>query len=91
MATKTSISLDETLLERIDQAARELDLPRVRLLAHAAEEFLTGRENRKLLEQLVRAYSDSPSAEETELRRRHGNRYRRAAENSDDACFQTGP
>ena len=80
MATKTAISLDETLLERIDRAARDLDLPRSRLLARAAEEFLTEHENRKLLERLDRAYSDPPTAEEAEVRRRHRRRHRRTVE-----------
>ena len=82
MATKTAISLDESLLERIDQAARELRLPRSRLLARAAEDFLTQHESRKLLERLDRAYSDQPTAEEVGVRRGHRRRHRRAVEGS---------
>lgn len=81
-AVKTAVSLDEKLLERIDQAAEDLRLPRSRLLARAAEEFLVDHENRKLLERLDRAYSDPPTAEEAELRRRHRRRHRRAVEGS---------
>lgn len=79
-AIKTAVSLDERLLERIDRAAEELRLPRSRLLARAAEEFLVEYENQKLLEQLDRAYSDPPTAEEEELRRRHRRGHRRAVE-----------
>lgn len=79
-AIKTAVSLDEKLLERIDQAADELRLPRSRVLARAAEEFLTEHENRKLLERLDRAYADQPTVEETELRRQHRRRHRRAVE-----------
>ena len=82
MTTKTAISLDESLLERIDQAARELRLPRSRLLARATEEFLTEHENRKLLERLDRAYSDHPTAEEVGVRGGHRRRHRRAVEGS---------
>lgn len=82
MAIKTAVSLDEDLLERIDRVAQELRLPRSRLLARAAEEFLTEHENRRLLERLNRAYSEQPTAEEAELRRRHRRRHRRTVEGS---------
>lgn len=81
-AVKTAVSLDEKLLERIDQVADELRLPRSRLLARAAEEFLVEHENRKLLERLNRAYSEGPTAEEVELRLRHRRRHRRLVEGS---------
>jgi metal-responsive CopG/Arc/MetJ family transcriptional regulator len=82
MVIKTAVSFDEKLLERIDRAAQELRLPRSRLLARAAEEFLTEHENRALLERLNRAYCDRPTAEESELRRRQRGRHRRAVEGS---------
>jgi len=81
-AVKTAVSLDEKLLERIDQAAEELRLPRSRLLARAAEDFLSERENRKLLERLDRVYGDPPTAEEEELRRRRRRQHRRNVEGS---------
>ncbi len=80
VAMKTAISLDQRLLERIDQAAEELDLPRSRLLARAAEEFLAEHETRKLLERLDRAYADQPTTEEKELLERHRGRRRQALE-----------
>jgi len=70
---KTAISLDEELLRRVDAVARELDEPRSRVLARAAEEFLRRLENRHLLEGLNQAYGDdvpgSDEAAEKELRR----------------------
>lgn len=82
MTVKTAVSLDEELLERIDRVAEELRLPRSRLLARAAEEFLAEHENRKLLEQLNQAYSDAPAPEEEELLRGHRRRHRRRVEGS---------
>lgn len=79
-AVKTAISLDEDLLARIDEAARELRLPRSRLLARAAETFLEDHANQKLLDQLDRAYSGEPTADEIELRRRHRGGHRRSVE-----------
>lgn len=64
---KTAISLDAPLLERIDEAARELELPRSRLLARAAEEFLRRRDNARLLTRLDEAYSGGPTPEEESL------------------------
>jgi len=71
MATvKTAVSLDGSLLERIDDLAEELELPRSRVIARAAEEFLKRRESRRLLEELNEVYADEPTPEEMELQRR---------------------
>lgn len=64
---RAAISLEEPLLERLDQAARELDLPRSRVLARAAEEFLERHESAHLLAQLNAAYAGAPTAEEKTL------------------------
>lgn len=55
---KTAISLDADLLRRIDAVARELDEPRSRVLARAAEDFLGRLETRRLRERLDLAYTD---------------------------------
>lgn len=60
---KTAISLQETLLKRIDALARELDMSRSRLFALAAEEYLHRYQNQKLLEALNAAYDDLPDPE----------------------------
>lgn len=56
-AIKTAISMEEELLRRIDAVARELDEPRSRVLARAAEDFLRRRESRRLLERLDTAHA----------------------------------
>jgi predicted transcriptional regulator len=71
--TKTAISLDEDLLRRVDAVAEELQEPRSRILARAAEDFLRRREQRRILESLDRAYgeetSEAGAGAEKELRR----------------------
>jgi metal-responsive CopG/Arc/MetJ family transcriptional regulator len=79
-SVKTAISLDADLLERIDAAAREGAMPRSRLLAEAAEEYLRRRENARLLAQLDRVYGADAGEEEAELRRRWRPLYRRVVE-----------
>ena len=71
MATvKTAVSLEGSLLERIDSLAEELDLPRSQVIARAAEDFLRRLESRRLLEELNEAYAGDPTPEEVELQRR---------------------
>lgn len=67
---KTAVSLDASLIQRIDDLAKELELPRSRLIARAAEDFLQRWETRRLLIELNRAHTDEPTDEEVELRRR---------------------
>ena len=64
---KTAISLQETLLQKIDALARELDLSRSRLFALAAEEFLQRYQNQKLLDAINAAYDDLPDSDEETL------------------------
>ncbi len=73
---RAAISLEEPLLKRLDRAARELELPRSRLLARAAEEFLERYEATHLLAQLNAAYGSEPSSEEkaVNLQRRRSHR-----------------
>lgn len=79
-SVKTAISLDADLLERIDAQARASDVPRSRLLAQAAEEYLRRRENERLLEQLNSVYGADGGEEEAALRRLWRPRHRRMAE-----------
>lgn len=62
-AVKTAISLDEDLLRQIDDLAVELEQPRSRVLARAAEEFLRRRESRRILKALNQAHSTADDAE----------------------------
>ena len=74
---KTAISLDAPLLRQIDAVAAELKVPRTRLLARAAEEFLRRHQSAKLLADLNRAHADGPTAEEIEMRRAWKRQHRR--------------
>ena len=68
MATiKTAISLQDSLFEEIEQAARELKVPRSRIFVLAMEEYLKRRENLRLLDKINDAYQDEP--EESERKR----------------------
>lgn len=79
---KIAISLKAPLLKQIDAVATELDMPRSRLLAEAAREFLRRHESAKLLQALNEAHADGPTQEEVELRRAMKSRYRRRFEGS---------
>ena len=73
---KTAISLQETLLQRIDDLARQLDISRSRLFALAAEEYLQRHQNRKLLEAINAAYDDLPEPEEETLQKQMRHQHR---------------
>lgn len=79
-SVKTAISLDALLLEQIDALAAELKMPRSRLLAQAAEEFLRQHENAKLLADLNRAHADGPTPEEVDMQRKWKSQYRHRLE-----------
>lgn len=55
---KTAISITPSLLRAVDAAAHEMDIPRSRFFAVAAEEFLDQRHNRQLLDIINRTYDD---------------------------------
>ena len=78
---KTAISLQETLLQRIDTLARELDMSRSRLFALAAEEFLQRYQNRELLEAINASYDDLPSSEEEILHQKMRDKHRQLVNN----------
>ncbi len=61
---KTAISLQETLLERIDELAREMSVSRSHLFAIAAEEYLQRHRNQDLLERINQAFVDAPDPSE---------------------------
>lgn len=76
MATiKTAISLRESLFERVDALAQELDIPRSHIFVIAVEEFLQRHENRKLLEEINQAHEEILAHEEElqrdQMRKRH--------------------
>lgn len=79
-SVKTAISLEAPLLQAIDDTAAELHIPRSRLLARAAREFLQRYQNAKLLQSLNEAHVDGPTDEEIELGRARKRRHRHRVE-----------
>ena len=77
---KTAISLQESLLGKVDALAQELDISRSRLFVLAAEEFIQRHKNRELLEAVNIAYDDSPDTEEEMLRQNMLHKHRRLVE-----------
>lgn len=73
---KTAVSLDEPLLDRIDALARELETSRSRVVALAAEEFVTKHENRRLLAAIDAALGEPEDPATIEVRRRMRQRQR---------------
>lgn len=74
---KTAISLEGPLLARIDEVAGELAIPRSRLIARAAAEFVNRYETERLIDDLDRAHAAGPSDEERALLAAHLRRHRR--------------
>lgn len=79
-AVKTAISLDSELLERVDALAEELDLPRSRVLAQAAEDFLRRRESQRFLGRLDAVYGAESKSEPEESRSHRRARHRQIVE-----------
>jgi metal-responsive CopG/Arc/MetJ family transcriptional regulator len=66
-AVKTAISLDADLFREADRLARQMRIPRSRLLSLALREFVRERRNRELLDELNRAYATPPNRVERRL------------------------
>jgi metal-responsive CopG/Arc/MetJ family transcriptional regulator len=66
---KTAISLPESLFEKVDALAHDLQISRSRLFVLAVEDLIRRRENQQLLEAINAAYDDLPDEEEPILRR----------------------
>jgi metal-responsive CopG/Arc/MetJ family transcriptional regulator len=80
MTVKTAISLDDSLFERVDALARELDISRSHLFALAAQQFIERYENRYLLEDINAAYDELPGPEEEVGRQNMRSYHRRMVE-----------
>jgi len=74
-STKTAISLQKSLLDRVDTLAQELDISRSRLFTLAVEDFIQCHKNQKLLEAINSTYDDTSDPEEQimlqKMRRKH--------------------
>jgi metal-responsive CopG/Arc/MetJ family transcriptional regulator len=77
---KTAISIDESLFERAETLARELNISRSRLFALATQDFIERHDNERLLEAINAACDDLPDAEEQALLQRMRTRQRRLVE-----------
>ena len=67
MATKTTISIDQSLLEKVKQLARILDISRSQLFAKAAAEYIARHRNQAILNKLNEVYAEPPDEEEREF------------------------
>ena len=65
-SVKTAISIQKSLFEKVDNLAREMNVPRSRIFTMAVEEYLQRHQNRRLLAEINRAYEDEPSQAERE-------------------------
>lgn len=77
---KTAISLQESLLHKVDALAQELGISRSRLFVLATEEFIQRHKNQELLEAINIAYDDSSDPEEEMLRQKMRHKHRRLVE-----------
>ena len=64
---KTSITLDEGLLQKVSQLANALHISRSRVFTLAVQDYLKKWENQSFLSQLNEAYADFPGDEEKEI------------------------
>lgn len=66
---KTAISVEDTLMQQADDAARELGWSRSALVAQALRDFLRQRHRAQITEQLNRAYAEPLPAESSLVRK----------------------
>lgn len=67
---KTAISVEDALMERADEAARDLGLSRSGLIAEALRDYLRQRGRARITAQLNRAYAHEPSPDGKRLVRK---------------------
>lgn len=77
---KTAISIDDSLLEKVDALAAEWRLPRSRVFALAAKELIRKHEDEAILDALNRAYEDDDGAGDELLARARRRSHRRQVE-----------
>jgi len=64
---KTAISIEEDLFAQLDAAAGEMAVSRSRLIAISLQEYLRRRENRRLLDEINRSYTEEAEHEDAEI------------------------
>ena len=67
---KTAISVEDSLMEEADQAARSLGMSRSGFISEALKGHLKDLRQKRITEQLNRAYAEMPTQEERRLVRR---------------------
>lgn len=77
---KTAISIQESLFEKVEQLARDLQVPRSHIFALAVEEYIRRQENERLLASINDAYKDEPEAGEKKRLRQMRSSHRRVVE-----------
>lgn len=77
---KTAISIQESLFEKIEQLARDLQVPRSHIFVLAVEDYLRRQENQRLLAKINDAYKDEPEAGEQKRLRQIRTSHRRIVE-----------
>jgi len=60
---KTGISMERTLFDHVNRVAEREQIPRSRLFARAAQEYLARHENQWLLNRLNEVYNDGGDVE----------------------------
>jgi metal-responsive CopG/Arc/MetJ family transcriptional regulator len=71
---KTAISVEDSLMEQADSAARDLGLSRSALIAEALRDYLHRRRQLRISEQLNQAYADQPDPAQRRLVRKFKNK-----------------
>ena len=59
---QTTVSLNNSLLQRIDNIAQEMNISRSHLASIALEQFVERYQNRKMFDALNKVYKDEPDA-----------------------------
>jgi len=78
MATiKTAISIQEALFNRIDELARDLQIPRSHIFVRAVEDYVNREENKRLLERINQSCNDEPDDREQKRLRQTRSSHRR--------------
>lgn len=80
-SVKTAISMQQHLFDEANALASELNVSRSKLFVLAIEEFLKKNENKKMLNQINAAYTDSPDKEEQSRQDLMKKKQRKLAEN----------
>jgi len=69
MKMETELSLDRSLIEKVDTLARELNTTRSQLVETAVQEFIERIETRRMMAALNEVYRDGPDEEEQAILR----------------------